>query len=182
METTHNPNSEAAEVFFGLPRNDILCENISANFMTKALASTDKLQRLILENKQRLKFVTTHCNCSKQFYNNWNPELTDPVTYTDTTSRTHILRRWNDRWNYMDFDTHLKKLVPRVEMDPISFHATTSKEQLQIGLELLVDTCPTLNNNFASNRGLTASPLCSCEGNEETAIHFRFYCQLNENK
>ena len=181
METTLNPNSKAAEVLLGLPPIDILCENISAKFLTKALASTDKLQRLILENQQHLKFVTTHCNCLKNFYNNRNLKLTDPLTYTDTTSRIHILRRWNDRWNYLDFDTHLKKLVPRVEMDPMLIHATTSKQQLQIGLELLLGTCPTLNN-FAYNRSLTASPLCSCGRNEETAIHFLFYCQRYENR
>ena len=60
-------------------------------------------------------------------------------------------------------------------------HATTSKQQLQIGLELLLGTCPALNN-FAYNRSLTASPLCSCGRNEETAIHFLFYCQRYGNR
>ena len=41
----------------------------------------------------------------------------------------------------MDFDTHLMKLVPRVAMDPMLIYATTSKEQFQIGLKLLLDTC-----------------------------------------
>ena len=114
--------------------------------MTNALASTDKLQRLILDNQHGLKFVTTHCNRLKQFYNNRNLELTDPLTYTETTSRIHILGGWNDRLNSMDFDIHLKNLVPRVERDPMLFHVTTTKEQLQIGLELLLNTCPTLIN------------------------------------
>ena len=70
----------------------------------------------------------------------------------------------------MDFVTHLKKLVPKGEMDPMLIHATTSKKQLQIGLEPLLDTCPTLNN-FDYNRSLTTSPLCSCGRNEETVIH-----------
>ena len=30
METTHNPNSKAAEVLLGLPPIDRLCENITA--------------------------------------------------------------------------------------------------------------------------------------------------------
>ena len=42
-------------------------------------------------------------------------------------------------------------------MDPMLFYATTSKAQLQIGLELLLDTCSTFNN-FAYNRSLTAQP------------------------
>ena len=62
MERTHNTNSKAADVLPGLSAIDILYENISAKFMTKALASTNKLQRLILENQQRLKFETFHYN------------------------------------------------------------------------------------------------------------------------
>ena len=81
----------------------------------------------------------------------------------------------------MDFDTHLKKLVPGVEMDPMLVQAPTSEKQLQIRLELLLDTCSTLNN-FAYNKSLSASPPCSCGRNEETAIHFLFYCQLYENR
>ena len=126
METTHNLNAKAAEVLLGLPPIDIICDN--------------KLQQLILKNQHRLKFVTTHCNCLKQFYSNRNLKLTYPLTYTGTTSRIHVLRRWNDRWNFMDFDSHLSKLDPRVEMNPMLIHATTSKEPLQMGLELLLDT------------------------------------------
>ena len=44
----------------------------------------------------------------------------------------------------MVFCSHLDKLVPRIEMDPLFIHATTSKEQLQMGLEHLLDTCPLL--------------------------------------
>ena len=110
METTYNPNSKAAEVRLVLSPIDILCENISAKFMTNTLASTDKLQRLIMKNEQRLKFVTTHCNLLKHFYNKRNLKLTGPLTYTDTISRIHIFRRWNDRTNYMDSDTHSKNL------------------------------------------------------------------------
>ena len=80
--------------------------------MTEALASTDKLKRLILENQQRLKIVSTHCNCLKHFYNNRSLKLTDPPTYTGTISGIHILRSWNDRWKDTDFDTHLNKTCP----------------------------------------------------------------------
>ena len=57
-------------------------------------------------------------------------------------------------------------------MNPMLIHATTSKEQLHIGVEIVFDTCTTLNN-FAYNKSLTASQLCSCEKTGESAIHLK---------
>ena len=109
--------------------------------------------------------------------NVWKPWL----SYDEETSGNHILRQWNSRYlrQYPDFDTNLKHLVPRVENDPVLTKISTTKELMRHVIEVLLDINPSLKN-FAYNRSLTASLLCSCKRTEETAIHFLFSCKIWE--
>ena len=120
--------------------------------------------------------MTIHKNILKTFYNKKNLDLTDLLSYTEAISRTQILRQWNFRWQYPDFETNLKNLVPRVDTDPVLIKLSLQKELMRTAIEVLLDINQSLKN-FAYNRSLTASPMCSCRITEETATHFQFDCR-----
>ena len=108
----------------------------------------------------------------KTFYNK-NLDLIDPLSYTEAISRTHILRQWNSRWQYPDFETDLKKYVPRVDTDPALIKLSLQKELMRTVIGVLLDINPSLKK-FTNNRSLTATPMCSCR---ITATHFLFDCR-----
>ena len=110
----------------------------------------------------------------KTFYKK-NFDLFDPLSYTEAIRRTHILRQWNSRWQYPDFETNLKKFV-LVDTDPALIKLSLQKEFMGTVIEGLLDINPSLKN-FAYNRSLTATPMCSCRITEETATHFLFDCR-----
>ena len=41
----------------------------------------------------------------------------------------HILHRWNSRWLYPDFATHLKNPVHRVDIDPMLMKVKTTQNK-----------------------------------------------------
>ena len=73
----------------------------------------------ILENESGVAYLRGHRNTLRQFYGRKTQNLRDKLSYDEETSKNHILRQWNSRWQYPDFDTNLKHLVPRVENDPV---------------------------------------------------------------
>ena len=103
LQTRFNPNESAAEVILGTPPIDIVCQNISAKFLTKVLQQRDLLSELFIKSEGTVTFVTIHRNILKTFYNKKNLDLTDPLSYNEAISRTHILRQWNSRWQYPHF-------------------------------------------------------------------------------
>ena len=109
METRYNANSAAAEVLLGIPPINILCQNIS-KFFTKVLPSNDHMTNQIIENESDLAFLMGHRNTLRQFYGRKTLNLRDKLSYDEETSRNHILRQWNYRWQYPDFDTNLNIL------------------------------------------------------------------------
>ena len=113
----------------------------------------------------------------EHFYTLKNFDLSDDHGYTEGLSRSHIILRWNSRWLYPDFATHLKNLVHRVDNDPMLMKVKDSKQKMRTAIELLSDIKPS-TNNFADNRRLTASPFCPCEETDETATHFIFDCTV----
>ena len=50
LQTKFNPNESAAEVILGTPPIDIVCQNISAKFLTKVLQQRDLLSELFMKN------------------------------------------------------------------------------------------------------------------------------------
>ena len=110
LQTRLTPNESAAKVILGTPPIDIVCQNISAKFLTKVLQQRDLLSELFIKNEGTVSFVTIHRNILKTFYNKKNLDLSDPLSYTGAISRPHILRQWNSKWQYPDFETNLKKL------------------------------------------------------------------------
>ena len=171
-----NPNESAAEVILGTPPIDIVCQNTSAKFLTKVLQQRELLLELFTKNEGTVTFVTIHRNILKTFYNKKSHDLTDLLSYTEAITRTHILRQWNSRWQYPDFETNFKKFVPRLDTDPALIKLSLQKELMRTVIEVLLDINPSLKN-FAYNRSLTASPMCSCRVTEETATHFLFDCR-----
>ena len=109
----------------------------------------------------------------KQFYNLRDIDLSDDHSYTGDVSRSHILHRWNSRWLYPDFATHLKSLVHRVDIDPMLMKVNTTKQVMRTAIELLLDINSSMNN-FAYSWSQTASPLSPCKVTEETTTHFLF--------
>ena len=176
LQTRFNPNERATEVTLVTPPIDIVCQKISPKFLTKVIQQRDLSSELFIKNEGTLTFVTIHRNILKTFYNKKNLDLTDPLSYTEAISRTHILRQWNSRWQYPDFETNLEKFVPRVDTDPALIKLSLQKELMRTAIEVLLDINPSLKN-FAYNRSLTASPVCSCRITEETATHFLFDCR-----
>ena len=176
LQTRFNPNERGAEAVLGTPTIDIVCQNISAKFLTKVLQQRDLLSELFIKNEGTVTFVTFHRNVLKTFYKKKNFDLTDPLSYTEAISRNHTLRQWNSRWRYPDFETNLKKIVPRVDTVPALIKLSLHKELMRTAIEVLLDINPFLKN-FAYNRSLTTSPMCSCRIIEETATDFLFDCQ-----
>ena len=169
----------ATEVLLGIPPIDIVVRNISAKFLTNVLQYHDHLRKRVIQQQNSLTFITTQKNIMKQFYKLKYTNLSDYHSYTEGVSRNLILHRWNSRWLYPDFATHLKNLIHRVDIDPMLMKVNTTKQVMRTTIELLLDINPSINN-FAYNSILTASPLCPCEETEETATHFLFDCTIYE--
>ena len=136
----------------------------------------DLLSGLIIKIEGAVTFVTIHRNILKTYFKK-NLDLIDPLSYTEAISRTHILRQWNSIWLYPDFETNLKKFVPRVDTNPALIKLSLQKELMRTAIEVLLDINPSLKN-FAYNRSLTASPMCSWRITEETATHFLIDCRI----
>ena len=98
----------------------------------------------IIENESDLAFLMGHRNTLRQFYGRKTLNLRDKLSYDEETSRNHILRQWNFRWQYPDFDTNLKHLVPRVESDPVLTKISTTKELMRHVIEVFLDINPSL--------------------------------------
>ena len=116
----------------------------------------------------------------KQFYNLKYIHLSDDHSHTEGVSRSHIIHRWNSRWLYPDFATHLKHLVHRFDIDSMLMKVNTNKQVMRTAIELLLNINPSMNN-FAYSRSQTASPLCHCKvTDEKTATKFLFDCTVYE--
>ena len=179
LETRYYPNSMATEVLLGIPPIDNVVQNISAKFLTKVLHYQDHLTKRVIQKQKSLTFITTQRNIMKQFYNLKYIDLSEDHSFTVSVSRSHILHRWNSRWLYPDFATHLKSLVHRVDIDPMLMKVNATKQVMRTTIELLLDINPSINK-FAYNRSLTVSPLCPCKETEETATHLLFDCTIYE--
>ena len=128
LPTRFNPNENAAVVILGTPPINIVCKKISAKFLTKVQQQKTLLSEPFIKNEGTVTFVTIHRNILKTFYNKKNLDLIDPLSHTEAISRTDILRQWNSRWQYPDFETNLKKFVARIDTDPALIKLSLQKE------------------------------------------------------
>ena len=144
LETRYYPNSMATEVLLGIPPTDIVVQNISAKLLTKVLQYHDHLRKRVIQQQNSLTFITTQRNIMMQFYILKYIDLSDDLSYTEGVSRKHILHRWNSRWLYPDFATHLKKLVHRVDIDPMLMKVKTTKEVMRTAIEQLLEINPSI--------------------------------------
>ena len=65
LQTRLNPNESAVEVILGTPLIDIVCQKISAKFLTNILQQRE----LFIKNEGTVTFVNIHRNILKTFYN-----------------------------------------------------------------------------------------------------------------
>ena len=142
LETRYYANSMATEVLLGIPSIDIVVQNMSAKFLTKVLQYHDHLRKRVIQQQNSLTFITTQRNMKKQFYNLKHIDLSDDHSYTEDVSRNHILHRWNTRWLYPDFASHLKNFVDRVDIDPMLMKVNTTKQVMRTAIVLLLDIKP----------------------------------------
>ena len=61
-------------------------------------------------------------------------DLSDDHSSSEGVSRSYILNRWNSRWLYPDFATHLKNLVHRVDIDSMLMKMNTTKQVKRVSL------------------------------------------------
>ena len=141
-DTRYYPNSRATEVLLGIPPIDIAVQNISAKFLTKVSQCHDHLRKRVIQQQNSLTFITSQRNMMKQFYNLKDIDLSDDHSYTEGVSRSHILLRWNSRWLFPDFATHLKNLVHIVDNDPMLMKVNATKQEMRTATELLLDINP----------------------------------------
>ena len=117
----------ATEVLLGIPPIDIVVQNISAKILTKVLPYHDHLRKGVIQQQNSLTFILTQRNIMKQFYNLKYIDLSDDHSFTEGVSRNHILHRWNSRWLYPVFATHLMNLFQRIDIDPMLMEVNTTK-------------------------------------------------------
>ena len=85
------------------------CSKHLSQISNEILQYHDHLRKRVVQQQNSFKFITSQRNIMKHFYNLKYFDLSDDHSYTESVSKSHSLLRWNTRWLFPDFTTHLKK-------------------------------------------------------------------------